>query len=92
MISRNKLQNLLKSYKYFSLYHESTDIQYISQFDIFTRIIQDNYSYIEEFLDFVVYVTQRQNSIFFLQLKKLLKNLKQILINVLQLRLMARKL
>ncbi|KYM84285.1 General transcription factor II-I repeat domain-containing protein 2 [Atta colombica] len=64
MISRDKLQNLLKSYKYFSLYHESTDIQHMSQLDIFTRIIQDDYSYIEEFLDFVVRNTMTEFDIF----------------------------
>ncbi|KYN11922.1 General transcription factor II-I repeat domain-containing protein 2B [Trachymyrmex cornetzi] len=52
---KDKLQNLLKSCKYFSLcLDESIDIRHTSQLNIFTRIVQDDYSCIEELLDFVI--------------------------------------
>ncbi|XP_018394276.1 PREDICTED: general transcription factor II-I repeat domain-containing protein 2B-like [Cyphomyrmex costatus] len=51
----DKLQDLLKSCKYFSLcLDESTDIRHMSQLSIFTRIVQNDYSCVEELLDFVV--------------------------------------
>ncbi|EFN68532.1 General transcription factor II-I repeat domain-containing protein 2, partial [Camponotus floridanus] len=51
---REKLRNLLKSCRYFSLYlDESTDIRHLSQLSIFTRIVQDDFSCVEELLDFV---------------------------------------
>ncbi|KYN18712.1 General transcription factor II-I repeat domain-containing protein 2B [Trachymyrmex cornetzi] len=51
----DKLQDLLKSCKYFSLcLDESTDIRHMSQLSIFTRIVQDDYSCVEELLDFAV--------------------------------------
>ncbi|XP_018369071.1 PREDICTED: general transcription factor II-I repeat domain-containing protein 2B-like [Trachymyrmex cornetzi] len=51
----DKLQDLLKSCKYFSLcLDESTDIRHMSQLSIFTRIVQDDYSCVEELLDFVI--------------------------------------
>jgi len=42
---REKLRNLLKSCRYFSLcLDESTDIRHLSQLSIFTRIVQDDFS------------------------------------------------
>ncbi|XP_029160186.1 general transcription factor II-I repeat domain-containing protein 2B-like [Nylanderia fulva] len=44
----------LKSCTYFSLcLDESTDIRHMSQLSIFIRIVQDDFSYVEELLDFV---------------------------------------
>ncbi|KYN03211.1 General transcription factor II-I repeat domain-containing protein 2A, partial [Cyphomyrmex costatus] len=49
-----KLKCLLASCSYFSLcLDESTDNRHISQLGIFARIVQDDFSYIEELLDFI---------------------------------------
>ncbi|EZA53490.1 General transcription factor II-I repeat domain-containing protein 2B [Ooceraea biroi] len=51
---QEKLKNLLISCTYFSLcIDESTDIRHISQLSIFIRIVQNDFSCVEELLDFV---------------------------------------
>ncbi|XP_066596256.1 zinc finger BED domain-containing protein 5-like [Prorops nasuta] len=48
-----KFKSLLQSCVYFSLYlDESTDNRHVSQLSIFVRIVQDDFSYTEELLDF----------------------------------------
>ncbi|XP_076238656.1 general transcription factor II-I repeat domain-containing protein 2A-like [Calliopsis andreniformis] len=49
-----KLSALLNTCRYFSVrLHESTDNRHISQLSIFARIVQSDFSYVEELLDFV---------------------------------------
>ncbi|XP_011872403.1 PREDICTED: general transcription factor II-I repeat domain-containing protein 2A-like, partial [Vollenhovia emeryi] len=49
-----KLKSLLESCRFFSLcLDESTDNRHISQLSIFARIVQNDFSYVEELLDFV---------------------------------------
>jgi len=49
-----KLKSLLASCSYFSLcLDESTDNRHVSQLSIFIRIVQNDFSYVEELLDFV---------------------------------------
>jgi hypothetical protein len=49
-----KLQSLLKSCSFFSLcLDESTDNRHVNQLSIFARIVQNDFSYVEELLDFV---------------------------------------
>lgn len=50
----NKLKSLLESCSFFSLcLDESTDNRHVSQLSIFARIVQNDFSYVEELLDFV---------------------------------------
>lgn len=50
----NKLKSLLASCAYFSLcIDESTDNRHVSQLSIFARIVQNDFSYVEELLDLV---------------------------------------
>lgn len=50
----NKLKYLLDSCSYFSLcIDESTDNRHVNQLSIFTRIVQNDFSYVEELLDLV---------------------------------------
>ncbi|XP_011172686.3 general transcription factor II-I repeat domain-containing protein 2-like [Solenopsis invicta] len=49
-----KLKSLLESCAFFSLcLDESTDIRHVSQLSIFARIVQNDFSHVEELLDFV---------------------------------------
>lgn len=49
-----KLKSLLKSCSFFSLcLDESTDNRHVSQLSIFARIVQNDFSHVEELLDFV---------------------------------------
>ncbi|KYQ55832.1 General transcription factor II-I repeat domain-containing protein 2B [Trachymyrmex zeteki] len=49
-----KLKSLLQSCSFFSLcFDESTDNRHMSQLSIFVRIVQNDFSYVEELLDFV---------------------------------------
>ncbi|XP_066592988.1 general transcription factor II-I repeat domain-containing protein 2B-like [Prorops nasuta] len=51
---KEKFKSLLQSCVYFSLYlDESTDNRHVSQLSIFVRIVQDDFSYTEELLDFI---------------------------------------
>jgi len=51
---QEKLKSLLESCSYFSLcLDESTDNRHVSQLSIFARIVQSDFSYVEELLDFV---------------------------------------
>ncbi|XP_026827608.1 general transcription factor II-I repeat domain-containing protein 2A-like [Ooceraea biroi] len=51
---QNKLKSLLGSCSFFSLcLDESTDNRHVSQLSIFARIVQTDFSYVEELLDFV---------------------------------------
>lgn len=50
----DKLKVLLESCSFFSLcLDESTDNRHVSQLSIFARIVQNDFSYVEELLDFV---------------------------------------
>lgn len=50
----DKLKSLLATCSYFSLcLDETTDNRHVSQLSIFTRIVQDDFSCVEELLDFV---------------------------------------
>ncbi|KAG5318951.1 GTD2A protein, partial [Acromyrmex heyeri] len=50
----NKLKSLLASYFFFSLcLDKSTDNRHVSQLSIFVRTVQDDFSHVEELLDFV---------------------------------------
>ncbi|XP_036139535.1 general transcription factor II-I repeat domain-containing protein 2B-like [Monomorium pharaonis] len=50
----NKLKSLLTSCSFFSLcLDESTDNRHVSQLSIFVRIVQNDFSHVEELLDFV---------------------------------------
>lgn len=61
-----KLKSLLESCSFFSLcLDESTDNRHVSQLSIFARIVQNDFSYVEEFLDFVpLHGTTTGNDIF----------------------------
>jgi len=51
---QEKLKSLLESCVYFSLcLDESTDNRHVSQLSIFARIVQSDFSYVEELLDFI---------------------------------------
>lgn len=61
-----KLTALLQSCSFFSLcLDESTDNRHVSQLSIFARIVQNDFSYVEELLDFVpLHKTTTGNVIF----------------------------
>lgn len=61
-----KLKSLLESCSFFSLcLDESTDNRHVSQLSIFARIVQNDFSYVEELLDFVpLHGTTTGNDIF----------------------------
>lgn len=48
-----KLKSLLKSCSCFSLCLDESDNRHVSQLSIFARIVQNDFSYVEELLDFV---------------------------------------
>jgi len=71
---------------------ENTDIRHMSQLNIFIRIVQDDYLCAEELLDFVILRNTTTGFDIFLAVEEIFKIFFDILINILQLRLMARKL
>ena len=74
-----KLKYLLGSCSYFSLcLDESTDNRHVSQLSIFARILQNDFSYIEE-LDFVPLHDTTKVLIFSMALNKLFKNFKNLI-------------